>query len=131
MSPRLNLDLSEAQSMKPVPADTYNCTVFEISEPKSGPKSTYVEVIFQISDGEFEDRKLYQNMPINGKGAGIFADFYSKITGEEVDVDELDELDIDTDDLIGQEIGVVVGQYEYPENSGEFRNDVKKLVRAE
>lgn len=129
--PRLNVDLSEAQSMKPIPEDTYLCTVGEISEPQSGPKSTYIAVTYVVSEGEYEGRQLFQNLPITGKGAGIFADFYAKVTGEDVDVDDLDDLDVDTDDLIGQEIGVVVGQHEYPEGSGEFRNDVKKLVAAE
>jgi hypothetical protein len=129
--PRLNVNLSEAQSMKPIPEDTYPCTIMEIGEPQTGPKSTYVLVTYVVSEGEYEGRQLFQNLPITGKGAGIFADFYSKVTGEEVDVDELDDLDVDTDDLIGKEIGVVAGQREYPEGSGEFRNEVKKLVRAE
>lgn len=129
--PRLNIDLSESQSMKPIPEDTYLCTVAEIGDPQTGPKSTYVPVIYVVAEGEFEGRQLFQNLPITGKGAGIFADFYSKITGEDVDVDELDDLDVDTDDLIGQEVGIVVGQHEYPAGSGEFRNEVKKLVRAE
>lgn len=129
--PRLKVDLSEAQSMKPVPEDNYLCTVGEISEPQEGPKSVYVNVTYVIAEGEYEGRQLYQNLPITGKGAGIFADFYSKVTGEEVDVDDLDDLDIDTDDLVGLEIGVQAGQREWPEGSGDFRNEVVKLLRAE
>lgn len=129
--PRLNIDLSEAQSQKPIPEDTYLCNVGEISDPQTGPKSTYVMVTYVVAEGEHEGRQLFQNMPITGKGAGIFADFYSKVTGEEIDVDDLDDLDVDTDDLVGQQIGVVAGQKEYPEGSGEFRNEVKKLVAAE
>lgn len=129
--PRLQIDASEAQSMKPIPDDTYPCTVLSVSEPKSGPNASYVEAILVVSEGEFEGRKLYRNMPIEGKGAGIFVDFISKVTGEDYDLDDLDSLEIDTEDLEGQPIGAVVGQREWPEGSGEFRNEVNKIVAAE
>lgn len=129
--PRVNVNLSEAQSLKPIPEDTYLCKVAEFSDIQAGPKSSFMTATLVVTEGEYEGRQLYTNLPIDGKGAGIFADFYSKLTGEEVDVDDLDELDVDTDDLIGMEIGVVAGQREWPEGSGEFRNEVKKLVRAE
>jgi hypothetical protein len=129
--PRLHIDASEAQSMKPIPEDTYPCTVLSVSEAKQGPNATYVEAVLVVSEGEYEGRKLYRNMPIEGKGAGIFIDFISKVTGEDYDIDDLDELDIDTDDLEGQEVGAVVTQREYPEGSGEFRNEVSRIVAAE
>lgn len=128
--PRLHVDLNEAQSRKPVPDDRYLCTITEISSPQQGEKSTYVMATMEVSDGEFSGHKFFSNLPITGRGAGIFADFYSKATGEDVDVDELEELDVDTDDLIGQEIGVVNAQEEYPENSGEFRDRVKRFLKA-
>lgn len=128
--PRLTIDATEAQSMKPIPDGTYAATVLSVSEPKSGPKATYVEAVLVVSEGEYEGRKLYRNMPIEGKGAGIFIDFVSKVTGEDYDLDDLDSLDIDTEDLEGQEVGVVVGQREWPEGSGEFRNEIDKIVAA-
>lgn len=128
--PRLQVDLSEAQSREALPDDTYRCTVFEISDVKEGPKSAYVSIVFAVAEGEFEGRKIYDNRPIEGAGAGLFAEFYSKVTGEEVDVSDMEELDIDTDDLIGLEIAVVTKQEEYPAGSGEFTSKVKKLLRA-
>lgn len=128
--PRLKVDTREAMSLKPLPDDTYQCKVLEISDPKKGDKSNYVEVIFEVVDGDHIGAKIFQNMPITGKGAGIFVDFVNKVTGSEYDVDELDDIDVDTDDLIGQEIGVVTVQKEYPEGSGEFRHNVKRLVAA-
>lgn len=128
--PRLQVDLSEAQSRQALPDDTYDCKVFEISAPKKGPKSSYVQVIFEVADGEFAGRKIYDNRPVTGEGAGMFAELYSKLTGEEVDVDEMDSLDIDTDDLVGLDIGVVTKQEEYPAGSGEYTSKVSKLLRA-
>lgn len=128
--PRLHIDAREAISLKPLPDDTYDCKVLSISAPKKGEKSTFVEVVFEVIDGEHAGAKIYQNMPIDGKGAGIFVDFYNKITGEELDIDDLEDLDVDTDELVGEEIGVTTVQEEYPEGSGDFRHKVKKLVAA-
>lgn len=127
MSPRLNVDLTEAQKREPLPDDTYHCSVLEITGPHKGEKSSYVTVKFEVAEGGLEKRQIWQNMPINGKGAGIFAEFYEKLTGQELVYGEAG-IDIDTDELIGQEIGVVTVQREYPEGSGEFVTDVKKLV---
>lgn len=127
--PRLSVNLRDAVSREAVPDDTYECIVFDITGPHKGPKAAYVKVIFQISEGEYEGRKLYDNRPIEGEGAGMFADFYSKVTGEDIDVDDLEELDVDTEDLLGEPVGVVTKQEEWPENSGEYQSRVSRLVR--
>lgn len=126
--PRLNINLSEAQSRKPLPDDTYTCRILEIQGPTRGPKASYVTAILEVTEGEFEGRQIYHNMPVDGKGAGIFADFVSKVTGDEIDVDALESYDLDTDDLVGQEISVVTTQEEYPEGSGEYQHKVKKVL---
>lgn len=128
--PRLKVDLREAQSREALPDGTYSCKIFDISAPKTGEKSSYVSITYEVIEGEFEGRKIFENRPITGKGAGMFAEFYSKVTGEDISVNDLEELDVDTDDLIGEEIGVVTKQREYPEGSGDYVSDVKKLIRA-
>lgn len=127
--PRVTIDLSEAQSRKPIPDDTYPAEITSITGPHKGSKSQYLKVELTISEGDFAKRKLFVNLPVTGAGAGIFADFLSKVTGEEIDVDELENLDIDTDDLIGMEVGVQTKQKEYPEGSGEMVSEVAKVLR--
>lgn len=128
--PRVTIDLSEAQSRKPVPDDQYLCTVKEIQGPTKGPKSLYLTFVLEIKEGEYAGRRFYYNTPISGEGAGIFTTFLSKLTGQEIDVDELDKIDINTDDLLGLDIGVVTKTSEYPEGSGEFRSEIKTILRA-
>lgn len=127
--PRLQVDTTQAQKREPLPDDTYTCTVQEVTGPHTGQKSKYVTVVLKVSEGEFEGREIWHNLPIEGKGAGIFADFWQKVTGDELPYGEAG-IDVDTDDLVGRTVGVVTVQEEYPEGSGTFNHKVKKLVQA-
>lgn len=129
--PDLNLDLSEAQSFDPVPDDTYLCEVVEVSDVQSGQKANYVTVTLEIAEGEHQGRRLFNNLMVTGKASGMFVDFLNKALDTDYDVDEMDELTINTDDLIGARVGVITKQEEYPEGSGEMRSQVKRIVRAE
>ena len=129
--PELTLNLSEAESLKPIPDGTYPAIVKGFSDVQAGPKAKYISAILEISEGDFEGRKFYNNLPIEGKGAGIFVDFINKVTGSEYDVDDHEALEVDTDDLIGAPCGIVLKQEEYPEGSGDFRSQVKRVLRAE
>ena len=132
--PRLTIDVSEAQSFDPVEDDLYLCEITAISEVKQGQKARYLTAEMTIEHGmqteeAFAGRKLFTNLPIEGAGAGIFTSFWERATGEELDLED-DELDIDTDDLVGEKIAVQTKQEEYPPNSGEFRSQVKKVLSA-
>ncbi len=126
--PRVTIDLSEAQSRKPVPEDTYQLKVVEITGPHKGPKSRYMTVVLEITEGEHAGRKFYHNLMITGKAAGMFAEFLSKLTNTDIDIDELENMDIDTDDYIGMEIGAAVADGE--EYQGEVRSEIKKFLKA-
>lgn len=130
MCPLVSIDLSEAQSRKPVPDDQYSASVKEINGPHKGPKSHYLTFIIEIAEGEHKGRTFFHNVPINGAGAGIFADLLSKLTGEEYDVDNLENLEVNTDDLVGAPLGIITKQSEYPEGSGEMRSEIKKILSA-
>lgn len=125
--PRLTVNLTEAQKREPLPDDTYHCRVFEITGPHKGEKSSYVTIKYEVIEGEFEKRQIWENRPVTGKGAGMFAEFWEKATGEQLEYGA-EGIDVDTDQAIGQELGVVVVQREYPEGSGTYTNEVKKLV---
>lgn len=128
MSPRLSLDLSEAVSLKPAPDGTYPCEVHSIGDVQQGPKSAFVEVQLKCTEGDEEGHIFFTNLMTNGKAAGGFVRFINAVGGTDYDIDDLDDLDVDTDDLIGGTCGVVNKQKEYPEGSGEFRDEVKKII---
>lgn len=128
--PRLTLNLGEATSFEPVPDGVYTCKVVEISEPKTGAKSTYVRVTFEVAEGDFEGRKLWSNYPISGKGAGMFAEFWEKTTGEELEIGSDEGIDVDTDDALGAMIGVRTQQEEYPAGSSKMSSKVVGLVKV-
>lgn len=129
--PRLTLDLSEAVSIKPAEDGTYPCAVKEIGLVQQGAKASFVQVTLVVTDGDEEGHHFFTNLMVNGKAAGMFINFINAVTGSNHEVDDLDDLDIDTDDLIGGTCGVVNKQKEYPEGSGEFRDEVKKVLPAE
>jgi len=129
--PIFSLDLSDAQSLKPIPDDTYPAEVAELNGPHQGDKAKYATAIIVISDGDFEGRKFYHNMPIEGQGAGIFVDFVNKVTGSDYDVDDMEELEVDPEDLIGAAVAIVTKTEEYPKDSGEMRSSIKKLLAAD
>lgn len=128
--PRVTLNLKDAQSRKPIPDDTYLLDIKAFSKLQSGPKAHYLTVTTEIAEGEFAGRKFFDNLPVEGPGAAIFCDFLSKATGNEYNVDELDELDLDTDEIIGLQIAAVVKAEEYPEGSGEFNSKVKRWMKV-
>jgi hypothetical protein len=128
--PRVTIDFSDAVSRKPIPDDTYPVKIAEFTGPHKGPKAPYLTAVLEITEGDHAGRKFFHNMPIAGAGAGMFADFLSKATGQEVNVDDLDKIDVDTDDLVGVELASVIKQEEYPEGSGEFSSKISKILKA-
>jgi hypothetical protein len=131
MSPVVRVDAREAESLKPIPEGPYPMEVIEVSAPVEGPKANYIPVKLKINEGDHEGRTFYQNLPIDGKGAGIFIDFVNKATGSEYDVDDMDELEFDTDDLIGAEVIGNIKNEEYPKGSGDIRSGIKSIARKD
>ncbi len=129
--PVINLNLKEAESLKPIEEGPYPMTVQECGAVTEGPKAHYVPVKVAINDGEpFEGRTFYVNLPIEGKGAGIFVDFINKVMGTDYDVDDLEDLAFDTDELVGGQLIGNVKNEEYPKGSGDIRSGVKSTARV-
>lgn len=136
--PRVTIDLGEAQSRKPVTEGLYTLEVKEFKGPTKGknpPHTPYLTAVLVAVDGPEDGlgRKYWMNLMLSGPGAGMFADFISKVTGEDVDVDELDSLDTNTDDMIGMKVGADIGTVEIMnkqnEGTGEYKSDIKRLVK--
>ena len=128
--PRINLNLTEAESLKPIPEDAYLATVIECAEVAEGKKAHYVPVKLSLTGGEHEGRSFYVNLPIEGKGAGIFVDFINKCLNTDYDVDDMEDLAFDTADLIGAEVMLNITDQEWPEGSWEFRSSVKSTAKV-
>lgn len=127
--PRINVSLKDAEARQPLPDDTYECKVLEIN-PKQGSKSAYLQVIYEVVDGEHEGRKIYDNVMIEGAAAWQFCDWWEALTGTTLDVDDLDEFDFDTDDVVGEALGITTEQEEYPEGSGRYNHKAAKYLAA-
>jgi hypothetical protein len=129
--PEVRMSLADAVSFKPLPEDTYDVEIIEVQGPTtSDGGTTYITPVLEVSDGDHQGRRLFHNVMLDGKGAGMGAEFLSKALGEDIDVDAMDEFAFDTDDLIGVQLRAVVVQREYPQGSGEFRNEVRKILTA-
>lgn len=129
--PEFTVDLTEAVSFKPLPEGVYLCEVDEIGDAKRGPKSSYFPVTLVVSEGEHSGGKLFTNVVFTGKAAGMAINFINAITGSSYDVDDLEELKLDTDDLVGGSCGAVTTQKEYPEGSGEFKSNVERVISTQ
>ena len=127
--PRISLKLNEAVSFAPLEDGDYPVDVTEFSEVKQGAKASYIAVTLEVEEGhENAGAKLWTNLMVDGKAAGMFVDFINRCKGTDYDVADLDDLDIDTDELIGSELTAIVKQEEYPEGSGEMRAQCKSLL---
>jgi hypothetical protein len=127
--PRLSVDMKEAVSFQPVPDGTYEVTVSAFQDVRTSAKgSKFVPVELTISDGgEFDGKKLFMNLMLGGGGAGIAEDFLEK-AGADYERTAEGGIDFDTDDVVGCRVAVVTKQSEYPEGSGNFRAEVKKVL---
>ena len=126
MTPILTIDGSEAQSNKPIDPGMYEFLCESISDPKQGAKAAYVTWIFVCQHEDFLGRKVYHNTPINGKGAGMFFELAGKINGEDYDVDNIENLEIDTDELLNES---VMGTVKHREYNGEMQHEISKFSR--
>lgn len=132
--PVVGLSLEEAVVFTELEDGSYPCTVLEFSEVIKGPKSNYLKVTMAVSEGhENAGAHCWTNLMIDGKGAGIFVNFLNAAMGEKYTIEEYrDEgIEVDTDDMVGAEVTVIIKQVEYPEDSGEMRAQVKQILPPE
>lgn len=129
MSPRLTLDASDVEDFTAIPEGTYPAKVVEIEDVAKGPKAQYIPIVFQVTDGEYVNRKLWRNYVIEGKGLFGLIDLINKLLGAGT-MEAGSVTDFDTDNLLDQPCNVVVEEYEYPEGSGEMRNEIKRVLTA-
>jgi hypothetical protein len=127
--PRLTVDMKEAVSFQPVPDATYEVTITAFQDVRTSAKGAkFVPVELTVSDGgEFDGRKLFMNLMLGGGGAGITENFLEQ-AGVPFEKNAEGGIEFDTDDGVGCKVAVVTKQSEYPEGSGNFRAEVKKVL---
>lgn len=125
--PNINLDLSEAISNKPIDSGVYEMEVESVSEAKQGAKAAYVTIVWKCVEEPFVGRKVFDNRPINGRGASIFVQAWNAVMHQDLDVDALSTVEIDTDDMIGERGLISIRHREY---NGEIQHEVAKVSRT-
>lgn len=137
--PRIQLDAKDAVLFGNVDPDRYLVEIVDVSDVKVGQQkgTRYVEVKAEIVEGaetgaKFAGQNLWRNCPVEGKGAGMFIDLWNKahVDDESAQLEVGDEIDVDTDELIGRQVCFVTKDREYPPDSGEFRSEVDRVVSA-
>lgn len=117
-------------SFAPIPAGKYNATIFGVSREVYGPNSNnagreYLKVQYRLSDGVFENRRLFENVPlfsewVGGKTAFAFFSFFTAL-GYDL---ETEEFDVPSNaELSGQPINLSV-KVKFDDYSQEDRNEV-------
>lgn len=123
---QINLDfnLEDQQSeFQPMPAGQYmgkisNPDDVQLTESSNG--NPMIKVQWTVTEGEYEGRKLFDNVPLTAK-AGFKVKQYAEVIGLE------EGAELDTDDFVGAEALLKVTQREY---QGEPRNNIDKVTPA-
>ena len=107
----------------PLPAGVYLATITgaEVKQSKSSD-SKMIVVEFTVSDGDFAKRKLFRNFSLSEKALGFLKELCEK--GHI----EFDDDGLDTENMLGAELSLQVGQSEY---EGKLNNEVEKVYEVQ
>jgi hypothetical protein len=101
---------SKSGSMEPVPAGSYNATLFDIKEEtvRSGPNEgkPRLNVQFRISEGQHENRRVFSYVPLYAANDAWKAASFFKSLGYDVKAGNFKVPSIE--DMLGKPIGVRV-----------------------
>jgi len=130
--PKLNLSFSDYDGdlnvgkFEPVPKGIYEVTIDaswsdEIRTSQNGTQ--YISLCFVINDGEYANRKIFDNFMIEGKGIWKLGKLLVAI--DMLDPANPSDVRVDTRDLHGKVLKVRVDQREY---NGEIKNEIKDFL---
>lgn len=107
---------------EPLPAAVYpaKITSAELRQSKSSD-SQMIAVEFTVSEGEFENRKLFRNFSLSEKALGFLKELCEK-----GNIEFSDE-GLDTEDMLGAELSLQVGQREF---EGRLVNEVERIYEV-
>ena len=106
---------------EPLPEGRYVCRLVEV-EAKEGAKGIYWSWSYEVAEeGEFKGRKLWDNTSLSEKARWRLGVVFTAFGVP---------ADTDTDELIGHEVAIIVGQQviQAGKRQGETGNVVEKIV---
>lgn len=130
--PLIKPDLSDADSMGPIPPNTYPAKIESVDAKPSSKGNPMIVPKFAIEvEGKIRKRNAY--LVIQGEGAYGFSQLLRATHFDEIAAKYADKSiplsekpDFNTDDLVGQELMVVVDHQTY---NGELRDFIKTYLR--
>lgn len=118
---RLNLDFSNVQSREAMPEGVYDASVAKVEQVLSKSSGNpMLKVEFDIQTEGFTGRKIWGNYVLTEAAMWKVQELFSALG---LDTDAI--LEIDTDDLIGLNCQLKIGQREY---EGNIQNEIKKAM---
>jgi len=106
----------------PLPAAVYltKITAADVKDSKSSD-SQMIAVEFTVQDGEFAKRKLWRNFSLSEKALGFLKELCEKGNIE------FTEDGLNTEDMLGADLSLQVGQREY---EGRLTNEVERFYEV-
>lgn len=115
----------EAKDFSAIPAGTYPGKVFAVEVKPSQTGNPNMRWTVKIVGGEYNDRQFFMNTSLQPAALWKLKTVLKNIAPE-LNLDGM--ADLDTDDLVGRDCGIVIGTKLY---NGETVNDVKNLISAD
>lgn len=147
MTEILDLSYGDTSGFDAVPANSYNCTVYEVTmEETSGQGKLpagipMVNVQFAVQDEEYANRRFFNRYPLpspdqHERAAFMVGNFINLLVALGEDEQKIKTKGFNPeklDDLVGRECVVRVGKELYkrsPEDEGDWTNPVKSVKKA-
>lgn len=105
----VKIDFTGVQSRQLLPEDDYLVVVEEVNQTTSSNDNDQLEFVFSVKEGKFEGQKLWFYCPLTDNSLWKL---HGLLTALGQDVPD-DELDLDTDELVGLELMAVVQHETY------------------
>ena len=114
---------------EPLPNGNYPVRVIEKEVTKASTGSSMIKVTTSVTEGPYENRRLWSNLVFKTDSPPAMRMLLQKLHGLGVTRDWIASNSPDIEDIAraidGVEAIAVVEQREYPQGSGEIRNDIK------
>ena len=123
---RINVHLDDVSdsSFELFPDGTYLVTIQASSKLKKSDAGAYIQIISKCDDGEMEDKMIGWNCSLLPNALWNLKNMLSAL-GQEWDEDGFE-----LEDIFEQQLMIDVTSREYPEGSGEYRNQVDSYHAA-
>lgn len=117
----INLDFSNVQSREALPEGVYQASIAKVDSTLSKSSGNpMLKVEFNILDDNYQGRKVWSNYVLTEAAMWKVMELFKALGMPTESV-----VSIDTDELVGLECSLQIGQREY---EGNIQNEVKKVM---